>query len=141
MRDYLQPAGKLARIICFIASVISAALCAFASVVLWTGMIRERSFTFNGKPLWIGALIIAAVGAAAAFIAVRLVRGEIAPNGVTTMPVWFIQVFGIFLLIGVAFVAYDKRSALYAIEGFFVCVAMILVGRNAARRNKDRTSR
>ncbi len=136
MPDYLQSAGRIWRVTSFLACVIAAAMCIFASVLLWTDMIRRHSFSFDEKPLWLGAVVIAVVGSAAAFIAFRLVRGEVAANGVTTLPLWFIRGFGLLLLVGVGLVAYDRRDPVLAIEGFGMCCAMILIGRNLARRKQ-----
>lgn len=74
-------------------------------------MFREWRFTFDGKPLWIGAVIISMVGIASAFITLRLARRDSSSNDVTTLPVWFIQSFGVLYFIGLGFVAYDKKMA------------------------------
>ena len=99
-------------------------------------MLRRQSFEFEGKPLWIAALLLCFVGFCAAYIAFRLARDRIASNGVTTMPAWFIQSFGALLLVGIGLVAYEKRDLSFAIEGLSLCAAMLLISRNIARRHK-----
>jgi len=100
------------------------------------GMIREWRFTFEGKPLWAGAIIISIVGIASAFIALRLARRGTPSNGVTTLPAWFIQSFGVLYFVGLGFVAYDKKDWLFALRGGSIGLAMILVSWNIARRKK-----
>ena len=83
-----------------------------------------------------GGVVIAVLGAAAAFIAWRLVRQHLAANGVTVMPTWFIQLFGILFLVGLCFVSYYRGSVLFMAEGVVVCLAMIFVGRHIAKRRR-----
>ncbi len=137
MNDYLEPANKIWQIACCVVSGIAAVTFLFGSTVLWMSMIREWQFTFQGKPLWIGAVITSIVGVASAFIALRLARRGTA-NGVTTLPAWFIQSFGVIFLVGAGFVAYDKKDLLFAVEGGSIGVAMILVNLGIARRQKKR---
>jgi hypothetical protein len=137
MRDYLQPVGKALRIMSIIGCSLTSIICLLLSLKLWNDMIRRHIFTYDGKPLWIGAAIIGALGIAAGFIAWRLVRRQAAANGVTVLPTWFIQLFGIFFLIGLCFVAYDRHSVLPVFEGVFICFAMIFVGRHIAKKQKQ----
>ena len=138
MQDYLQPAGRLWRFSCIAASVLAAAMSLSASAFMWYHMFEEGTFQFDGKPLWIGVLILTVVGLAAAFVAIRLTRGSIASNGVTSMPVWFIQSFGGLLLVGVGAVAYDRGDWVFAIRGWLLCVAMIFVSWNIAKRRRKK---
>lgn len=85
-----------------------------------------------------GAGIVALIGLAAAFVAWRLARRAVAANGVTVMPTLFIQVFGIFMLIGQCFVAYHKGDKVFMVEGVSIYLAMIFVGRNIAKRKNGK---
>ena len=73
------------------------------------------------------------LGFFASYLAWRLWRGSLSANSVTIMPAWFIQVFGVFFLAGLAFAAYSG-SKLFLIEGAFVALAMIFVGRHIAKK-------
>src|SRR4051794_36618619 len=95
MTDYLQPVGRTFRVISVVACSFASIICFILALLLWTDMFRKKSFTYNGKPLWIGAAIVVVIGFAAAFIAGRLVRLRTAPNGITVIRTWFIQSFGL----------------------------------------------
>ena len=99
-------------------------------------MIRRNSFYYEGKPLWIGATVVGIIGVAAAFTAWRLVRRNAAANGITVMPKWFIQLFGVLMLLGLCVAAYQSASTLFAFEGVCISLAMIFVGRQIAKRQR-----
>ncbi len=134
MTDYLQPVGRVWRIVNIVGCTLTSIICLLLSLLLWTDMIRRDSLDYEGKPLWIGAAVVGLIGAAAAFIAWRLVRRHAASNGITVMPTWFIQLFGVVLLLGLCFVAYHRGSALFVVEGVFICLAMIFVSRHIVSR-------
>ncbi len=136
MADYLQPVGRAWRIASIVGCTATSLICLLLSLLLWTDMFRRHSIDYEGKPLWIGAVIVGLIGLAAGFIAWRLVCGHAAANGVTVMPTWFIQLFGVFFLVGSCFVAYYQRTGLFMVEGVLVCLAMIFVGRRIAKRRK-----
>ena len=138
MADYLQSVGKVWRLVSIVGCTLTSVICLLLSIMLWTGMIHRHSVHYNSKPLWIGAVIIGAIGVAAAFIAWRLVRRHSASNGITVMPAWFIQIFGVFLMIGLCLVAYFQGLSIFMIEGAFVCVAMIFVGRHIDRKQRQK---
>jgi hypothetical protein len=126
--DYLQPVARGWRVASIIGCTLSAIICLLLSVWMWTDMIQRQSFEYDGKPLWMGAILIGVIGAAAAFIAWRLLPRHTAANGVTVLPTWFIQLFGVLFLVGQCFAAYHKGNTVFMAEGIFVAVAMILVG-------------
>ena len=139
MSDYLQPVGKASRNFSIVGSTLTSIICLLLSVFLWTDMIQRHSFNDQGKPLWIAALAVGVIGCAGAFIAWRLVRRLTSGNGLTVMPIWFIQLSGALLLVGFSLVAYDRGSILFMVEGMCISLAMILVGRNISRRQNPRT--
>lgn len=141
MADYLQPVGRAWRITSIIGCTLASLICLLVSLLLWTYMIQRRSLDYEGKPLWMSAAFVGAIGVAAAFIAWRLVRRHVSANGVTVMPTWFIQYFGVLLLAGLCFVAYHRGTALFMVEGVFICLGMIFVGRYVARRQSRRDDR
>jgi H+/Cl- antiporter ClcA len=136
MVDYLQPVGKAWRIASIVGCTLTSIICFLLSLLLWTDMIRQRSFDYQGKPLWIGAAIVGLIGVAAGFIAWRLLRGHAAGNGVTVLPASFIQLFGVLLLVGLCFVADDTISVLVMVLFVFVCLEMIFVGKRIAKRQR-----
>lgn len=136
MADYLQPVGSAWRIASIVGCTLTSIICLLLSVLLWTDMIRRHSLNYEGKPLWMGGAVVGVIGVAAAFIAWRLVRRHAAANGITVMPTWFIQLFGVLLLFGLCIVAYHRGTALFMVEGVVVCLAMLFVGRHIAKRQK-----
>ena len=137
MADYLQPVSKAWRTLSLVACTFASIICLLLSLMLWTDMLRRRSIEYEGKPLWIAGVLIAVVGIAAAFIAWRLARRNAAANGITVLPTWFIQLFGVLLLLGLCFTAYLRGSPLFILEGVFVCLAMIFIGRRIAKRQRQ----
>ena len=138
MADYLQPVGKAWRLTSIVGCTLAAFLCLLLSLLFWTDMIQRHSFEYEGKPLWVGAAVVTLFGLAAAFIAWRLLCRHASANGVTVMPTWFIQFFGVLLLVGLCFVAYHKGSTMFMIEGVFICLVMIFIGRRIAKRQRDK---
>jgi hypothetical protein len=138
MTDYLQPVGKAGRITSIVACTMAAIIFLLLSLLMWADMIRRHSLDYEGKPLWVGASFVGAIGVAAGFIAWRLVSRQAAANGVTMMPTWFIQCFGVLLLAGLCFTAYYRHYVLFLFEGVSICLAMIFVGRHIAKRKNQR---
>ena len=70
------------------------------------GHVRRNSLYYEGRPLWLGVAFIGLFGMAAAFISRRLASRHVAPNGVTLIPTWLIQVFGVILVPGMVIAFY-----------------------------------
>ena len=136
MHDYLQPVSKIWRILSILACALASFLSLLTSLWLWTDMIQRQSLQYDGKPLWVGAVTISVIGISTAFIAWRLLCHHYAGNGVTSLPTRFIQLFGIVLLVGLGCVAYYKGKTSFIIEGISICLAMIFVSRNIAKRQR-----
>jgi len=134
MADYLRPVGRAWRITSIAGCTLAAVICLLVSNLLLADMIRRRSFNYEGKPLWLGA--VALIGLAASFIALRLYHQLAAANGRTVLPPWFISLFGVLFLTGLGCVAYDRRSVLFLIDGVPACLTMIFVGRHIRKRQR-----
>lgn len=138
MRDYLQRAGKGWRIAC--AAAITAAALAFVAIfgLLCVMAYKEDGFRRNNTGL-ITALALMALFAFCSFhLAWRLWRGSVSRNGVTSMPTWFIQLFGVCFLAGAIVVALSGGNKVSLIENTSIGLTMIFVGRNIARRKQMR---
>jgi predicted neutral ceramidase superfamily lipid hydrolase len=76
----------------------SSLVCAAASVfaflmtaVLVIGTVARRSLEYEGKPIWIGVLIIATVGFYLAYVAKRISQNrQLLPSAITNLPPWII---------------------------------------------------
>ena len=99
--------------------------------------VRRQEFSSHewGMPVALGVMGILTFFCA--HIAWRLWRGSLSSNGVTFMPTWFIQTFGVFFLIGIAFVAYRNPSYPLLVEGVSAALAMIFFRQHIAKRKRD----
>ena len=122
------------RIACAAATSVGAAVFLLMFVGLCAEAVRRHEFSSHewGLPIALG--IIGLLTFFCAHIAWRLWRGSLSANGVTFMPTWFIQMFGVFFLVGIAFVAYHYPSYPLLGEGISVALAMIFFGRHIAKR-------
>jgi hypothetical protein len=99
--------------------------------------VRSHIFASNELGLPIALAIIGVLTFFSIHIAWRLWRGSLSSNGVTLMPTWFIQAFGVFFLAGIAFVAYHNPTYPLLAEGVSVALAMVFFGRNLAKRKRE----
>jgi hypothetical protein len=135
--DYLQPTSRPARILCFIGCVAATAVCWFFVGVAVLGLRRPNTSAADQKTAWFIVFFFGLLGSATAAMGNRLARGKVAANRITTMPVWFIQAFGVFFLVGMVFVAFVSGKWMTAIEGAFLALAMIFIGRAIAKRKQS----
>src|SRR5436305_12512505 len=120
MTDLLQSVGRGWRIFCAVVCAIGAILFLLVAVVLSADMLRRGTFEQDGKPLWVGVVIVGILGLVTAYLSWRLARGRPSANGVTLLPTWFISAFGLLLLVGVVCASYGMRRPIFAFEGVFV---------------------
>ena len=71
----------------------------FLTVVLVGSLVEERTMYHNGKPVWIGGVILAYFSFALSWFAFRLIRQPLPTEGGTMMPRWFL-VMTIALFVG-----------------------------------------
>ncbi len=134
MRVYLKPIGPWGQ--CF-AIVTMVAVCAIGSVItaaLIASMIEARSVQYQGKPLWVAACVVVVLTAASGWLAVRLLSGRSSANGVTVMPVWFIEAFGGLFLVGMVWLLFTKNAVTAAAGGVGVGLSMLLIRRQVRSR-------
>jgi hypothetical protein len=85
---------------------------------------------------WSLIIFFGLLGSATAAIGYRLARGVVSENRITTMPVWFIQGFGVLFLVGSALIGFDTHEWITAFEASCIGFAMILISREVARRSR-----
>lgn len=86
----------------------------------------------EGLPMsaFFGSLaIFALLSWASVWMLVRVLRDARAANARTTMPEWFIQVFGVLLVVGIIISALTARRLLLLAEGLGVALAMLGIRR------------
>lgn len=135
MNDLLQSTSRLGRSFGLVLSILGALL-SWSIALLGVTMLFEDQ-TSAGKHVTT-AVILLLFGPLALYcscLAWCLGTHRRANNGITVMPAWTIQTFGMFLLLGSAWAIYSGRS-LVATQFGTVAGAMILVGRNIAARQR-----
>jgi hypothetical protein len=136
--DYLKPAGRLAKVLSFIGCLAATAVCWFFVAVAVVGLRRSGTSVADQKTAWFIIVFFGLLGSATALTGYRLARGTVAQNQVTTMPILFIQAFGAFILVGMAFVGFTDGKWMTALEGSSLALAMIFIGRKIAKRRQSR---
>jgi hypothetical protein len=134
MNDYLQPVHAVIRCIaalfCLAASCIAAITTAFVVVTM---IHAGRIVDAQGRPVWLGFIVCGLLALSTGWMSVRLWKGN-SPNGVTVLPVWFIEVFGGLFLIATIFLGVKNNVLLGSLTGLSVALAMLLVRFGVRRR-------
>lgn len=132
MADYLQPVSdgvrRIAALACLLASLVSGSM----TCLVIAGMIERGRLDHNGKPLWIGAAICGLIAAATGWMTVRLWIGR-STNGVTVLPIWFIELFGLLFFIALVWVGIQKGWMLGVSMAVGVAISMLMVRRAIAK--------
>ena len=97
------------------------------AVCVGIAIIRPRGLPMSA--LFGSLTIFALFSWASVWMLVRVLRDSRAANARTTMPEWFIQVFGALLLVGIIISAFAARRPLLLAEGLGVAVAMLGIRR------------
>jgi len=119
-----------------------AALLALIFAGLCLHGVRHHQFSDHGLEVCWVLSFIGLLTFFSACISWRLWRGSLSSNGVTLMPTWFIQMFGVYVLIGIAYVAYYNPKYWVQAAGAFVAYGMFSFPRHLAgtRRTNERIS-
>ena len=137
-RDYTAEMGEPARRMAIAVLVPATIVCAACFLIALAVAIVD----FRGAPIGplLGCILIfGGLAFATCWMAVRLIKRERAANARTTMPERFIQIFGIFFLIGLVFAAILDRNVWLLGEGVGVAFAMITI-RSLIRREQIASS-
>jgi hypothetical protein len=136
MQDYLKSAGKNWRIACAVACTFATILFLLFFGILCAMAYEQHGFHRDNLGLFVALSIMAFLGSYTSYLAWRLWRGSVSRNGVTTMPTWFIQIFGVWFLVGAIAVAATGGSKEFLGETIAIGLAMLFVGRNISKRKK-----
>jgi hypothetical protein len=132
MTDYLRPVGLLGRRLALLACLVTTFVGATATAIAVAGMIQDKVVQHQGKPLWLGVGCAGLLTAAAGWLSVRLWSGALA-NGVTLMPVWFIEAFGALFLTAILWLLWTGPWRAIVFEAVSIGVAMLLIRRQVRR--------
>ena len=134
MQGRLQKSDKIVRL-------VSAIVCAFAMLVFLFifGGICVMVYQHKPHPGAVSRVaILFTVGLLTFFTSYmswRFWRGRISSNGATTLSTWFILLFGMFFIGGLALgVALDELGKIFLFEGVIFVLFLILISRIIARR-------
>jgi hypothetical protein len=127
----------IVRVACAIAITLAAVLFALMFAALCVEAVRRHELSKHELGLPIALAIVGLLTLFSTHISWKLWRGRVSPNGVTIMPTWFIQSFGLFYLAGILFVAYHRPTYPFLIEGVCVAYCMIHFGRHIAERKRE----
>ena len=134
MEDPLAPVGQFLR-------TVSAVLMTFATfafiALLLLGIshhISTGSPYYNGRPYWLGTVLFALLTPAAVWMTIRLWSPLSSTTRVTLMPLWFIELYGVFFAAGIVLVAFTSSHPWYALNGLGIAITMILIRRVVRRK-------
>lgn len=137
MQGRLQKSDKIVRL-------VSAIVCTFATIVFLfiVGGLGVSVYQHKSHPGTVSLVaILFTMGLLTVFTSYmswRFWRGQISSNGVTTLPTWFILLFGIFLLGGlVVGVAFDELGKIFLFEVGVFALFVILISRIIAHRERS----
>jgi hypothetical protein len=135
MTDYLRTMNRGLRVLSAIALMLAAILFFLLFLVYAVDGVRERWFDREHLGLVAALVVTGVISVTTCYLALRLWRGRLSPNGVTVIPARFIQVFGFFWLAVVVFdVCTGNVAVSFLVEGSLTALAMIFIGRHIARR-------
>jgi hypothetical protein len=140
MTDYLQPVGnglrRIAVLICLPAALVAAAVTA----LVVTEMVQRGRIDNQGKPLWIAAVVCTLIAVACGWMSVRLWSGRSA-NGVTILPLWFIELFGAVFLAAGVWAGIENGWGWGGGAGIGVALSMLSIRRAIRRRRSGADDR
>jgi hypothetical protein len=133
--DHLGEVGKFGRALGIVCLTVSTLLFGAAFLGLVAMLILDMPADAEKvRSLIISAIFSGAFAGVSLWMLVRLLTRTRARNGVTLMPIWFIELFGILLLGGVVAWAITLRSPLLFVESLSVTGAMLFVRRKVRAR-------
>ena len=105
-------------------------------VVACADMARRGSTEFEGKPLWLGVVVVAILAFIADWLAWRVTHPKVNASSTTAIPAWFIWLFaGFGAIAGGWLVALDPRVPLVTkILSLPAIVAVVIVLRMQRRK-------
>ena len=133
MNSETEHADKVLRTIFAIVTSIAAVLFFFMFVAVCVFAVCENKIDDDGLGLAAGLGSIGLLTFLSAYVSWRLWRGALSSNGVTYMPTWFIQMFGVLFLVGIACSAFQQPNYLFLAESVSIAFSMILFGRHLAK--------
>lgn len=136
MTDYLQPIGPKGRRYALIAALTATLFFAAGIFILIAAMTPNAPRFNGGKPLWPAIGTLALLASVSGWLSLRLWLGHSA-NGVTLMPVWFIETCGAVFMLAILFSLLDGGWHWMVPGGISIPTAMLLIRRQVRRRSRE----
>ncbi len=108
---------------------MAATLTSAACLIFAVGVAIVGGKGLPATALWGGLVIFTLLSGVCGWMLIRLLRNVRANNGKTTMPEWFIQVFGVVFLVGICIIAIADGIPWFFTEALGVVIAMIGIHR------------
>jgi hypothetical protein len=140
MNEKAQKLDKMIRWPCALLLTLAAALLGFILVGLCLREIHHHKPGDDELVFSSVLAVIAALGFFPGYASWSLWRGCVSSNGVALMPTWFIQAFGVFVLVGIIYTGYCNPRWWIVAVGIVVAYGVIYYPRSLAeaRRRNDR---
>src|SRR5205807_5989695 len=129
MTDYLQEVGRTGRLLAVLGLALAAAVLAALNVVLVIVAAQQQARAEIPGPLIGCALMFGFLSFASAWMLARLLRRARSSNQITMMPVWFIQLFGVFIGALIVFTALVSDLTLFVLEGLGFALSLVFLPR------------
>src|SRR5258708_3976173 len=133
MTDYLSKVDRTGRIVIIVCLGLTTLIWAALSFLVVILLMDEKLRATPGPLVGCG-LLFGFMTWASGWMFLRLLRRTRSANQITMMPVWFIQVFGLFFAAGIVFAAVVGVQSVFVIEGLVVALSMIFLPRLMRKR-------
>ncbi len=85
-----QLVSRRSKQVSIVLSIIGALFGWLLTIILVGGLIASQTLYHNGKPVWVGGIILGYFSFALSWFAFRLIRRPLPAEGETMMPRWFL---------------------------------------------------
>src|SRR5262245_18909361 len=137
MPEYLKEVGRTARLLSIVGLSLTTVILGLLTFLIVYDLASGRVPGRDRGLLTAAGLLFGLLLFASGWMLLRLLRRTRSANGVTMMPAWFIQAFGVLLGGGVLFAAIVGRQWLFTVQGAGVIVSMIFVPRLLQQSTDD----
>jgi len=140
MTDYLQDVGRFGRSLAIAGLAVVATVLAVLNVLVAALLMNPKARAEILGPLLLSGLTFGLLSLATVWMLVRLLRRIRSANGVTTMPLRFIQVCGLLFGSAVIVTAVIGGQVVFVVEGLVIAANMIFLPRLLRHRRAEETT-
>jgi hypothetical protein len=129
MPDYFREVGGAARVLAIVGLSLTTLIMGTALLLAIAMLLCGVFQCGDGVPVWPSAALFAFMTFASGWMLLGLLRRTRSANGVTMMPVWFIQLLGVLFGAGVVFLAIEKEEPWILLGLFGIVGTMVFLPR------------